>query len=177
MQIVKASAVENSKTNPEPLTADVIDRTADGELQFAVFQNLSAKLKGPNRKETFQTFSKGQKAIYVLWILEAEINNGGFNQYYFNSSRDHAGSAPDALRLVGAAKFADLVERANGIYEAENKTITEHLDGTIEGFSASYKNNPLERLDKEFYQLSKVEDLLQLQVDFIRRNKADFIDA
>ena len=56
------------------------------------------------------------------------------------------------------------------------KKIKNHQDGTLEGFSKSYQDNPLNDLDTEFYDLYKIEDLHKLQVDFIRKNKQDFVD-
>jgi hypothetical protein len=46
----------------------------------------------------------------------------------------------------------------------------------VEGFSKSYDDNPLNKFDDEFYDLYKSEDLEQLQVDFIRKHKLEFID-
>ena len=31
-----------------------------------------------------------EKVFVCVWGLEGEVNNGGFDQYYFNSSGDHA---------------------------------------------------------------------------------------
>jgi hypothetical protein len=125
--------------------------------------------------QTVLTWTKPQQAIYTIWWLEAEVNNGGYNQFYANSSGQFYKLLPDALKLVGAVKFADLTERANKTYESENKKITEHQDGTVEGFSKSYDDNPLNKFDDEFYDLYKTEDLQQLQVNFIRKNKLEFI--
>ena len=36
--------------------------------------------------------------------LEAEINNGGFDQYFFNSAGDKAAEAINALEAIGANK-------------------------------------------------------------------------
>jgi Domain of unknown function (DUF4375) len=107
--------------------------------------------------------------------LEAEVNNGGFNQYYSNPSGEFAALTPDALRLVGAMDLADLVTRANAIYEAQTEEITRQQDGTLEGFSKSYIDNPLNELDTEFYNLNETEVLGRLQVDYIRKYKQDFI--
>ncbi len=78
--------------------------------------------------------------------------------------------------MVGANKFADLTKRANDTFEKENPKITQHQDGTIEGFSKSYEDNPLNKFDDEFYDLYKTENLQQIQVTFIRKHKAEFID-
>lgn len=108
--------------------------------------------------------------------FEAEVNNGGFNQFYFNPSGQFYEHIPEALKLVGATQFADLTNRANETFEKENRKITKHQDRTLEGFSKSYDDNQLNKFDDEFYDLHKVEHLQQLQIDFIRKNKKEFID-
>ena len=121
-------------------------------------------------------WNKPRQAIYMIWLLEAEVNNGGYNQFYFNSSGQFYKHLPDALKLVGADKFAELTKKANNIYEKENTKITKDQDGAIEGFSKSYDDNPLNKFDDEFYELYKTENLQQIQVDFIRKHKTEFID-
>jgi hypothetical protein len=44
--------------------------------------------------------------------LEAEINNGGFDQYFFNTSGGNASAAIEALRAIGANTTASILERA-----------------------------------------------------------------
>ena len=175
----RTKSIENFKnrTIHKKLTAEIIDNSNNDQLLQVVFDNLSEKLSDDYTKEyeTVLTFSKAQQAIYIIWCLEAEINNGGFNQYYFNSSGQFAELTPDALRLVGANKFSDLVAIANKTYKTEYSNITKHQDGTLEGFSKSYNDNPLNKFDNEFYELYKIENLQQLQTDFIRKNSLDFI--
>ena len=155
------------------LTREIIDKTSDDGLLEVVFDNLNDKLPKDFSKgyATVMTFNKSRRAIFVIWELEAEVNNGGFNQFYFNSSGQYAKLTPEALKLVGADKFASLVNKANKIYETEYKKITKFQDGTLEGFSKSYKDNPLDKLDDEFYKLYNDEKIEQLQVDYIRKNK------
>ena len=175
----RTKSIENFKnrTIHKKLTAEIIDNSNNDQLLQVVFDNLSEKLSDDYTKEyeTVLTFSKAQQAIYIIWCLEAEINNGGFNQYYFNSSGQFAELTPDALRLVGANKLSDLVAIANKTYKTEYSNITKHQDGTLEGFSKSYNDNPLNKFDNEFYELYKIENLQQLQTDFIRKNSLDFI--
>lgn len=119
------------------------------------------------------SLSKPQQAIYIICLLEAEVNNGGFNQYYYNSSGQFAKLAPGALKLVGATQFAALTQAANKMYEEEKHHVTKHQDGTPEGFSKSYDNNPLDEFDDQFYKLK--EPLAELQIAFIRKNKSAFV--
>lgn len=160
------------------LTEEMIDTTTDLELLYLVFDDLSRTLPTNYKKEykTVLSWNKSQQAIYMIWLLEAEVNNGGYNQFYFNPSGQFYTHLPDALKLVGATKFAELTQQANTVFEKEHKTITQYQDGTIEGFSKSYENNPLNDFDSLFYELYEKEDLLQLQVDYIHNHKDDFIE-
>ena len=167
----------NNRAIYKKLTTEIIDSTSDDDLLQLIFDNILENFPDDYKKEyeTLLTFSKARQAIYMIWCLEAEVNNGGFNQYYFNPSGQFANLTPDALKLIGADKFSDLVIRANYTYESEYSKITEHQDGTLEGFSKSYEDNILNKFDTEFYELSKVEYLHQLQVNFVRNNLTDFI--
>jgi len=64
--------------------------------------------------ENFARLSEADRLLVTIWGLEADVNNGGFDQYYFNSSGDQARHAPVALRLIGAETMATLVEQSNG---------------------------------------------------------------
>ncbi len=160
------------------LTNSIIDSTSDDEILFTIFENLNSKLPNDYHKEyeSVMLWTKPRQFIYLIWLLEAEVNNGGYNQFYFNSSGQYYKLLPGVLKLIGADKFAELTERANSVFEKENNKIKQHQDGTIEGFSKSYDDNPLNKLDVEFYLLYEQEDLQKLQIDYIRKHKEEFIN-
>ena len=162
------------------LTSEIIDRSSDNDLLQIVIDNLSEKFPSDNTKEykTFLSWNKPQQAIYIISILEDEINNGGFSQYYFNSSGQYANLAPEAFKMVGALAFENLTIRANKIYNMEYSKITKYQDDSGEGIgiSKSHEENPLNKFDDEFYKLEKTENLEKLLVKFIRKNKIQFVD-
>ncbi|MFA4871026.1 MAG: DMP19 family protein [Pedobacter sp.] len=172
---VNSSNVIEAQVKRPPLTVETIDGTPDSLLVQLVFDHISNTLPTNPDQELASVLSltKPQQAIYIIWWLEAEVNNGGFNQYYYNSSGQFAKLAPNVLRLVGANKFAELTQTANNVFEKEKEQITKDQNGTSEGFSKSYDNNPLEKFDNQFYALK--EPLMELQVAFIRKNKKDFV--
>jgi len=161
-----SQSIEAFKNRPihKELTEQIIDSIPDDNLLQVVFDNLSEKQSTDHEKEyeTVMSWNKSRQAIYMIWVLEAEVNNGGYNQFYFNSSAQFYKHLPDALKLVGANKFADLTNRANETFEKENSKITQHQDGTSEGFSKSYDDNPLNKCDDEFYELYQTENLQQI---------------
>lgn len=63
-------------------------------------------------KEDFRSQSVPQKVFSALWEVESEVNNGGFVQYFANSTAESAHFGLDALRMIGAPKTADICQRA-----------------------------------------------------------------
>lgn len=61
----------------------------------------------------FDELTVPERVFVAVWALEADVNNGGFDQYYLNSAGDHAWFAPAALRTIGAERTAAIVEQAN----------------------------------------------------------------
>ena len=53
-----------------------------------------------------------QKVFSAIWVLEGEVNNGGFAQYFRNWDIGEIAYAPKALRRIGASSCARIVERA-----------------------------------------------------------------
>jgi len=173
-------SIEDFKNRPiyKSLTTNIIDTTPDDDLVQSIFDILILRFPKDYTKE-YQTvlgWTKSQQAIYITWYLEAEVNNGGFNQFYYNPGGQYAGLIPGALELIGASNFADLTIRANEVYQRENDKITRQQDGSLAGFSKSYDDNPLNKFDEEFHVLNKGGRLQNIQVDYIRNHKEDFID-
>src|SRR5262249_4080534 len=45
-----------------------------------------------------------ERAFAAIWMLEGEIDNGGFAQYMFNYSGEYAAIAREGLATIGAKK-------------------------------------------------------------------------
>jgi hypothetical protein len=59
--------------------------------------------------------SPNQRVFRLIWELEAEVNNGGFHQYFLNGAGRSALDASEALAAIGARRAAALVDRALGL--------------------------------------------------------------
>lgn len=69
-------------------------------------------------KHGFRALSNPERVFFCVWSLEAEVNNGGFSRFFYNSAGDYAAETPGALKTIGAAGMADLVERAMAVFGA-----------------------------------------------------------
>ena len=159
------------------LSQEIINKTSDDDLIQVVFDNLCEKFPSEfqNELEVVKTWNQCRQAIYTIWVLEAEVNNGGFNQFFENSSGQFSKYLPELLSQIGAKNFAILMQNAIETYESER--LHERQDGTLEGFSKSYEDNPLDEFDSKFYELYKTENLQELQIEYIKNNSLHFIDA
>lgn len=161
-------------TNSGTMNFDAID---DDNLVWAVFEDIALAFSGNyhNRYEILSQMNIERQMLYAVWKLDMEVKNGGFNQYFYNTEGKLKYSSAGGLRKIGALKLAALVNEANEVYFRQHQKITEKQNGSLEGFSASYKNNPLNEFDSKYYRLAEEENLEELLVKFIRNNRAKFV--
>ncbi len=63
-----------------------------------------------------RALSPAERAIHFYGELEGEVNNGGFHQYFSNSSGNCALQTLAALRTIDAQELAALFERALAVF-------------------------------------------------------------
>jgi len=169
---VKAFANRKIYARLDPSTLRSIP---DSDVEQAIFHYVTSKLDGhyDQQGEIVRRLSAGVRATYLTWILEAEVNNGGFNQYYFNTDGEFALEAADAFQYFGASEHAALMREANSVRAAEATEMAKFKKkGTLEAFSESYEHSKLGPLDARFYKLS--ENLRQLRIARIRQMPEQF---
>ena len=114
----------------------------------------------------FLALNEKEQAIYTIWWLETEVNNGGFHQYFWNSAGDHADVALKSLRSIGAKKTAELLEKSIKIaFEGKLPINRSERQNKLE-VNQEAKLERLEELDNEFYEYSEdFYKLLDIYVD------------
>ena len=53
-----------------------------------------------------------ERTILAIEALEREVNNGGYDQFFFNSSREYKPVILDALRRIGCPRTAVITQKA-----------------------------------------------------------------
>ena len=167
----------NNRPIYKVLNIDIIANTHDDGIEQLIFDNISQVI-GDMKGTEFKTVSKlspAQQALYSTWLVEAEVNNGGFNQFYFNSSGEFANMAVGGFNQFGLTKYAELVQKANQLFTSIKPDLEKYNDGSMEGFMESYDENPLNELDKEFYNLQTEESVGKARIGYIRFHPEEFI--
>src|SRR5687767_5733267 len=83
-----------------------------------------------NYGDDMEVLTEPQKNFYLNQNLEREINNGGFNQYFINSSGDFAHETVKSLKLISANHTADILQKA--IDQFPYKKVPKDRDERIE---------------------------------------------
>lgn len=144
----------------------------DARLTMAVFERV-ARLAHP-RIERLLALPAGLQAIYFTQVLEDQVCNGGFQQYFWNLSARFSDETLSALILLEAPRHRELYSRALSIHEQERQVFDRYRRmGTLAAFSDSTRHTALGVLDREYFSLREVEDLTALRARCLRARIRD----
>jgi hypothetical protein len=135
----------------------------------ALQPHFDAALRSLNRSNFF-ALNEPERVLATIWCLEGDVNNGGFDQYYFNSSGDFSHFAPTALMLIGASNMADIVHRANSLL-GPNGPSRDRLARQGQLFALADRFSAFDELDRAFYAYP--DDISTLLSAYLRRNGYD----
>jgi len=113
-----------------------------------------------------------QKNFYFNQNLEREINNGGFNQFFFNSSGDFAHETVNSLTVVGANKTAEILKQAISQFP-DHKVPSDRNDRQeILNQIEDAANDIWENLEQKFFKYE--DDLNDLNLEYVSKNRDKF---
>src|SRR5208282_5162255 len=101
--------------------------------------------------------------VYWLW---GEVHNGGFDQYFFNSSGDESEAALAGLKEMGAPGAAALLERAMQVFPGGKPPAERQRRVALMEKLRKKAEAVWEQCDKEFYALK--EDLSELMLAYAK---------
>lgn len=108
-----------------------------------------------------------ERTILAIAALEREVHNGGFAQFFANSSREYAPQIVNALGRIGCPKTAAITQDALTIVEKSPLTDDEIQNGTWA--ENQERQASLEKCDTLYFERpEKIEDSL---FGFIKRNR------
>lgn len=123
-------------------------------------------------RDGFAALSAAEQVAYCIDSLEREVNNGGFAQFFENSSGDTTLETIAALEAIDAPALAELLRRAVAIFPDQVvPTDRETRLALIDGFPPSARST-WHALDGEFYDMAV--DLPSLLRPYVLANQDGF---
>jgi hypothetical protein len=119
-----------------------------------------------------ETLTEEEKVIVFIEELEREINNGGFNQFFFNAASDYYSEILSALEQVGSVKFHSILKQSSKPFPNESVPTDRNKRQEILEEIEDKANELWDDLDQEFYKYE--EDIYGLLINFINSNIEKF---
>ena len=154
----------------EHLSPQALASISDDVIEHALICYVADVLENAEDElEALSELPEALQAWYFAFLLDAEVLNGGFNQYFFNPSGQFAEVTPAALERMALPEAATLVARAVDLLETHTPSLeAAQQDGTIEAFMQTYIDQPFEELDNEY--CSKEAEWRDARIAFLRRS-------
>ena len=126
-------------------------------------------LRKSNYGERLTDLNSFELRIYFIEELQAEVMNGGFAQYFFNSSGNHWEETISACETIGTVNTADLLRKAVQAFECELPKDRKNREDAIENQAKEGYDERLAALDSVFYDYEENVDTLIFE--YCQQNK------
>lgn len=138
---------------------------------YAIFTSALETVFDDDDAETehIDRLSPEARLVYLVWCLDGEIHNGGFDQFFYNSLGDHWSELLSHLNTIGAVTTKRLLTHAISIFpssapstnrEERFEQLNRLDDGEVETLFSD--------LDEEFWRYE--DDLAQRVSDFVMKH-------
>lgn len=134
--------------------------------------NIGFILLAKEEQHGLASFTESERYVYAVEAMLREVNNGGFDQFFYNSSGQLAFDLVPALKAISAREVVKIAQRALDIFgtleSLEEDVRVDHLmEITEEGELQLW-----EECDSDFYES---EELLEpVLLDYIESNVESF---
>ena len=124
--------------------------------------------------DAMEELSRQERVFFITQKLEMEVNNGGFNQFFFNTCGMFNEEFVAAFEEIEAEITADICRKAlealgDDLPEVDSDERESVLDELLDSDEV---NEILEECDEAFYGYE--EDLDELNYDYVMDNKEYF---
>lgn len=140
---------------------------------IALDANIGFILLDKEERKGLAAFTPPERHVYAVQGMSREVNNGGFEQFFFNSSGELAYDLVPGLEALGSRDNLLIARRAVERFGRPGSLAEEtrhaHLEKLIENAG---EEGVWHDLEDEFYE--NPEDLEKIILDYIAGNLAAF---
>jgi Domain of unknown function (DUF4375) len=118
-------------------------------------------------READKSLSAEERVVLAVEALQREVNNGGYDQFFVNSSREYAPMIVDALARIGCPKTCAVTREALdalGLDELDGESIEAAMDA-----DSDERDGELARCEDAYHQSG--EDIDAALFAFVKANR------
>ncbi len=140
---------------------------------FAVLGALHWRIGQKAEARGERSLTHTERRLLAAYWVEAEVNNGGFDQYFFNSAGDNAEAALAGLKEMGAAGAAALLEQAMAIFPGGRPPADRFERQEVMQRIATQSKPVWEKCDSEFYKPK--ESISDMSLAYAKKKRAEIV--
>ena len=167
----KSSKDKPDKSDNSNLRPDIEKIISADNINSSLIDLYSYLLILCNYGKDIEKLNAYEKVFYLNQVFEMEVNTDGLNAFFWNSYGDYTYETVNSLKEIGAFKTAEILEKA--IFSFPDNVVSKDIDDrqNILDENEDMENVLSELLDKF---LAYEDDLLNLNFEYIKKNKANF---
>jgi hypothetical protein len=119
----------------------------------------------------YDQLSFPERVFGLIWELESEVNNGGFHQYFWNSTGTLAPHVVDTLKTIGAAAAAGIAQQALAVVGPDIPWSDDATRKTHINQLSSQAREKLHDLDQAFFAYPN--DLTTLLYRYVTKHRSE----
>ena len=123
--------------------------------------------------EDMSALSEAERIFYITQTLEMEVNNGGFSQFFYNSSGNFSNELVGAFTAIGANVTATICQKAISAFGRDIPVDRDEREEMLDELESDEFDEILEECDKAFCDYE--DNLNELNYNFVMKNKEFFI--
>ena len=112
-----------------------------------------------------------ERVIVAIEALEREVNNGGYSQFFVNSSNQYAGEIVEALETIDCPRVAATTRRAMAALALEGDVSPSAIEAKLVDDDDELEET-LSQCDQEFYANAD-EDIARRLFSYIKANRTE----
>ena len=151
---------------PRTLTLEFVSDPANHHRLFDYICSIWIESGKPRLRDILSELPRGLRVVYNVNIIESEVENGGFGQFFYNSSGELAQETRADLLLIGAHRHAAALDEAMELYEPFGRA----KDCTERWFGATPDETEIDRVTNKYYDASSSESIGELLSRYILEN-------
>lgn len=114
--IQRKSSEKNDELLPLGKSFKEVFENCDKKEPHQILSNISAIIMYKEQEHGIDSLTQKEQHIYAIDGMLTEVNNGGFNQFFFNNTGELAYDLVPALEVIGSKKFKAIAFKAVDIF-------------------------------------------------------------
>jgi hypothetical protein len=119
--------------------------------------------------ESLARFSAGQRMLHAIAWYWAEVDNGGHDQFYYNSTGIVWRNAQLGFEAIGVPEAAQIIKESAGRFGESPSLDRDLRHQQMSGTAVEFGD-----LDTRFYALQKVVNIEQAMKEYISQHREQF---